>query len=90
MRLKILNFSLGLRSKAAVNAIWQASCMIDAYCIDQKSQSGRKTESGKIKRKLQESESFELKSKIAKGESDNRKGDSEAEFSNSNNRMLRS
>ena len=49
-----------------------------------------KTESGKKMRKLQESESFELKSKIAKGESDNRKGDNEAEFSNSNNRMLRS
>ena len=49
-----------------------------------------KIESGKIKRKLQESESFELKSKIAKGESDKKKSDSEAEFSNSNNRMLRS
>ena len=50
-----------------------------------------KTESGKIKRKLQESESFELKSKIRRNsESDMRKRESETEFSKSNNKMLRS
>ena len=50
-----------------------------------------KIESGKIKRKLQESESFELKSKIRRNsESDMRKRESETEFSKSNNKMLRS
>ena len=43
---------------------------------------GEKNESGKKKRKLQESESFELKSKIGKNsESYMRKSESEAEFS---------